>query len=68
VLTFRTRGPAAENPRFGRPPFFLPGWWPDIAGVVLDEDSDWYEIAALLTRSYRALAPKKLADLVEDPD
>jgi hypothetical protein len=68
VLTFRTRGPAAENPRFGRPPFFLPGWWPDIAGVVLDEDSDWYEIAALLTRSYRALAPKKLADLVEQPD
>ena len=35
---------------------------------MLDEDTDWYEIAALLTRSYRALAPKKLADLVEDPD
>ena len=36
--------------------------------MVLDEDTDWYEVAALVTRSYRALAPKKLADLVETPD
>jgi hypothetical protein len=68
VLTFRTPGPAAEFPRFRNPPFFLPGWWPDIAGMILDEHTDWYEVATLLTRSYRALAPRKLTDLVEDPD
>jgi hypothetical protein len=68
VLTFRTPGPAADIPRFQRPPFFLPGWWPDIVGMILDEATDWYDVAALITRSYKALAPRKLADLVDEPD
>lgn len=69
VLTFRTPRPAREVPRFARPPFFVPVWFPDIVGMVLDDATDWYEVGALLTRSYRALAPKKLADLVEaEPD
>jgi hypothetical protein len=65
VLTFRSSGPALEAPRFDRPPFFRPGWWPDIVGMVLDDRTDWYEVAALVGRSYCALAPKKLADLVD---
>jgi hypothetical protein len=68
VLTFRTSGPAAQNARFLKPPFFLPGWWPDIAGIIVDDDTDWDDVAALLTRSYRALAPKRLAERVEEPD
>jgi hypothetical protein len=36
--------------------------------MILDENTDWYQVATLLTRSYRALAPRKLADLVEEPD
>lgn len=67
VLTFRTARPAAESPRFQRPPFFLPGWWPDLAGLHLGADTDWDVVGALVTRSYRVLAPKKLAALVEDP-
>jgi hypothetical protein len=65
VLTFRTPKPAADVPRYGRAPFFRPGWWPDIVGVVLDEATDWYDVGALVTRSYRVLAPKKLAAAVE---
>jgi hypothetical protein len=26
--------PARETPRFGRAPFFLPGWWPNIVELV----------------------------------
>jgi hypothetical protein len=65
VLTFRSPRAAAEVPRFGGPPFFRPGWWPDIVGMVLDDGSDWYDVAALVTRSYCVLAPRKLAALVD---
>lgn len=61
VLTFRTPRPAADMPRFARPPFFLPRWWPDIAGLALDADTDWDNVEELLLASYAALAPKKRA-------
>jgi hypothetical protein len=66
VLTFRSRVPAGEIRRFDRPPFFRPPWFPNIVGVSLDVRTDWYEIAELLTTSYRVLAPAKLAALVDD--
>lgn len=65
VLTFRCAGAASDWPRFGRPPFFLPGWWPDIVGIRLDQSTDWDDVAALLVASYRVLAPRKLAALVD---
>ncbi|TDR41973.1 hypothetical protein DFR29_10929 [Tahibacter aquaticus] len=61
VLTFRTPRPAADTPRFARPPFFLPRWWPDIVGLALDAQTDWDNVEELLLASYAALAPKKLA-------
>jgi hypothetical protein len=67
VLTFRSSSPDLESPRFQRPPFFRPVWFPDIVGLVLDEHTDWYEVAALVTRSYCVLAPQKLAALVDLP-
>jgi len=36
-------------------------------GVVLDQDTDWTEFSELVTESYRLLAPKQLAALVETP-
>ena len=54
-------------------PFFVPLWWPDAAGMLLDgdgdgdddgDDNDWAEIAELPTDSYCSLAPTKLARLV----
>jgi predicted DNA-binding protein (MmcQ/YjbR family) len=43
-------------------PFFLPsyvgskGW----IGILLDDDSDWSEVAELVEDSYRLIAPKRL--------
>jgi hypothetical protein len=48
-------------------PFFVPpyvghkGW----VGVRLDSSPDWEEVAALVKRSYRLIAPKRLAALIE---
>jgi hypothetical protein len=65
VLTFRISAAATGALRFERPPFFRPVWWPNIVGLVIDANTDWDEVAALLTKSYRVLAPKKLAALVD---
>jgi hypothetical protein len=67
VLTFRSGSPDLDSPRLQRPPFFRPVWFPDIVGMVLDGQTDWYEVAVLVTRSYRLLAPRKLAALVDPP-
>jgi hypothetical protein len=66
VLTFRSPVPAVEIRRYDRAPFFRPPWFPNIVGVSLDARTDWYEMAELLTKSYRALAPAKLAALVDE--
>jgi hypothetical protein len=36
-------------------------WWPDIAGMAIDAETDWDEVSDLLAGSYCLLAPKKLA-------
>ena len=41
-------------------PPYLPSWGDDVLAVVLDEISDWTEIAELITESYRLLAPARL--------
>ena len=66
VLTFRS-GARLSAPRFSRPPFFKPVWWPDIAGLAIDARTDWDEVADLVTGSYCLLAPKKLAGLIDRP-
>jgi hypothetical protein len=65
VLTFRTSRREIEAPRFRRPPFFRPIWFPNIAGMVVDASTDWDDVAALVIGSYCVLAPKKLAGLVD---
>jgi hypothetical protein len=60
VLTFRSLLPEIDDEAFRKPPFFKPVWWPDIAGVFLDEGTDWDEVAKLIEGSYRVLAPKQL--------
>lgn len=51
----------AEPSRFFIPPYFGPKGW---IGVGLDEAVDWPEIEAFVGRSYRLVAPKRLAKLV----
>jgi hypothetical protein len=61
VMTFRS--PAQEQFdvfRSAGRPFFVPGWWNNIVGLVVDERTDWQHVGALVRDSYRALAPQKL--------
>jgi hypothetical protein len=46
---------------------FAPPWRCDEVGMVLLDDVDWDEIAELLTESYCAQAPAKLAAQVARP-
>lgn len=60
VLTFRSKTAARGAPTFSRHPYFKPVWFDDIAGMVLDDETDWHEVAELVIDSYCLLAPKKL--------
>jgi hypothetical protein len=67
VLTFRSSAQEVQGFGAAGPPFFVPPWFPNIVGLVLDADTDWDEVAELVTESYCTLAPKKLAALVQRP-
>lgn len=60
VLTFRTPAPEAFRDGNAQPPFFWPGWFGDLAGIVLGNDTDLAELSELITESYCVGAPKKL--------
>ena len=68
VLTFRSSGEELAVLAAHGSPFFKPPWWSDIVGVVIDDDTDWGEIAELVIESYCALAPAKLVALVDRPN
>jgi hypothetical protein len=65
VLTFRAPIAKLAAPRFKRAPFFRPVWFPNIAGLFIDARTDWDDVTLLVIDSYRTLAPKKLAALVD---
>ena len=67
VVMFRSSGIELEVLRRGGGPFFAPVWRADEVGLILDADTDWDEVASLLTESYCVLAPKKLAAAVLPP-
>ncbi|MER6975131.1 MmcQ/YjbR family DNA-binding protein [Nocardioides sp. NPDC000445] len=60
VLTFRSSGDELLALVHAGPPFYQPPWSPTVVGMVLDGDTDWEEVAELVTESYRFCAPKKL--------
>jgi predicted DNA-binding protein (MmcQ/YjbR family) len=47
----------ADSERFFSPPYYGPKGW---VGMWLDERADWREVASLVERSYRLIAPKRL--------
>ncbi|MDF0532586.1 MmcQ/YjbR family DNA-binding protein [Tsukamurella sp. 8F] len=57
--------PAFEN--MG-PPYFRAGWGATTVGILLDDETDWGELAELLTDSYCAQAPVALSELVDRPE
>ncbi|MFT8242848.1 MmcQ/YjbR family DNA-binding protein [Roseomonas sp. BN140053] len=50
----------ADPDRFFAPPYVGPKGW---IGIHLDAQPDWEEVAGLLRRSFRLVAPKRLAAL-----
>lgn len=48
-------------------PYFRAGWGRNVVGLLLDDDSDWEELAELLTDSYCLQAPEHLAARVDRP-
>ena len=48
-------------------PYFRAGWGSNVVGLVLDDDTDWDEVAELLTDSYCIQAPGRLAAQVPRP-
>jgi len=59
VLTFRSSGDELLALTHAGPPFYQPPWSPTVVGMVLDKDTDWDEVAELVTESYRLCAPQK---------
>ncbi|HEY8546264.1 MAG TPA: MmcQ/YjbR family DNA-binding protein [Acidimicrobiales bacterium] len=68
ILTFRSAGEELDVLRATGHPFFPTRWNPNVLGMVLDDATDWDEVAELLTESYCLLAPKKLVALVDRPE
>lgn len=54
---------AADPIRFFAPPYVGPKGW---VGMMLEPRPDWDEVASLVARSYRLVAPRRLAVLVSD--
>ena len=48
-------------------PHFRAGWGRNVVGLLLDDDTDWDEVAELLTDSYCIQAPTSLAQQVARP-
>jgi hypothetical protein len=55
----------AEPERYFVPPYVGPSGW---VGVWLDRNPDWSELKDLLCDSYRLVAPRKLAALLQEGD
>ena len=66
VLTFRSSGDELLALTSAGPPFYQPPWSPTVVGMALDGDTDWDEVAELVTESYRFCAPQKLVRLLDE--
>jgi hypothetical protein len=67
VMTFRSVGDELQALGALGPPYFRAPWAPGAAGLLLGDDTDWDEVAELVTESYCLQAPQKLADRVDRP-
>lgn len=66
VVTFRAAHDEREALTSQGKPYYYAGWGRDVMGMLLDGDTDWDEVAELLTDSFCIMAPRKLAALVRD--
>jgi hypothetical protein len=66
-MTFRA--PAGELDALANagPSYYRADWGRDVVGIVFGPDTDWAEVAEMLTDSFCVLAPQKLIARVERP-
>ena len=62
ILTFRATGDELLALVHAGPPFYKPPWSPTIVGMVIDDDTDWAEVADLVTESYPGLCPAEAGE------
>jgi predicted DNA-binding protein (MmcQ/YjbR family) len=67
VLTFQSSGEELQALSNVGDPYFRPPWRPGIVGMLVDDDTDWNEVAELVTESYCLLAPQRLVAQVVRP-
>lgn len=60
VMMFRSSGDELAALRSGGGPFFPVPWRADEVGLLVDDATDWAEVAELVVESYRLLAPARL--------
>lgn len=48
-------------------PYFRASWGGNVIGLLLDDETDWDELAELLTDSYCLQAPQRLSAMVDRP-
>lgn len=48
-------------------PYFRASWGRNVIGLLLDDDTDWTELAELLTDSYCIQAPERLSARIDRP-
>jgi hypothetical protein len=68
VLTFESSGDELEVLSLAQHPFFKPPWRRTVIGLFIDDETDWTEVAELVTESYCVQAPKRLSAAVDRPD
>jgi hypothetical protein len=65
VVTFRASAADHDALLGAGPPFFRPAWGRDAVGMVVDDGTDWGQLAELVVDSYRTVAPRTLAARID---
>ncbi|WP_170981640.1 MmcQ/YjbR family DNA-binding protein [Nocardioides dongxiaopingii] len=60
AVVFRSAGEELLALSSAGPPYLRPPWAPGVVALLLDEATDWDEVAELVTESYRVMAPQVL--------
>lgn len=66
-LTFRAEPDEVMAFQHMGDPYFKASWGSNVVGLLLDDGTDWDEVAELLTESYCIQAPPALAEQVARP-
>jgi predicted DNA-binding protein (MmcQ/YjbR family) len=67
-ITFRAEPDEVRALEHLGAPYFRADWGRNVVGILLDERTDWEELAELLTDSYCLQAPATLAARVARPE